>query len=401
MKKTLLIITGALLLLSCNNSSEKKGCDEATAKKIADNYDYVIGTQTMAARYHFTDKSALVETAEGIMEMGSNVIKFSINPLAADPELQEYKYWTPLKLATDCPTIKTVLDMPFKYTILWATSPGVNWYDGMAENEKVTEYYTMLDFAKYLLKQYKGTGRVFYLGHWEGDWLLLGHTDNTQEKIDPVRINGMIDWYKIRQKAIDDARAAVQSDVKVYNYAEVNRVTPALYKGYDRMVNKVLPNINVDYVSYSSYESIVEEVSGANYSELKDYLFKSLDYIEKNMKPKASITGKRVFIGEFGYPLRVVRTPTEQLKRTLNTLRASIEWGCPFALYWEFYDNEGDTEGYWMINSKNEKQPVYNKYAAYYKEMHEYVYQYALENGSAPSDEDFREKACSLLSSVK
>jgi hypothetical protein len=46
---------------------------------------------------------------------------------------------------------------------------------------------------------------------------------------------------------------------------------------------------------------------------------------------------------------------------------AAIEWGCPFVLYWELYDNEGTTDkpgGFWLINEKNEKQPLWHTHLA-------------------------------------
>ena len=384
---------------ACCTPKEEGRISEAEAAAIADSYDYIISTQTFNARYGFTGKSRLIETAEIIKGLGCNSIKFSLNPLAADEELNSMINWMPLKLATECTTLKTVLDMDFKHTLIWVTTPGVEWADGMSEEEKTKEYNSMKELTEHLLTTYKGTGRYFYIGHWEGDWLLLGNYDNTTQTIDPVRIQGMTDWYNTRQKAVEDARKAVNSDVKVYNYAEVNRVTPALYKNYDRMVNKVLPDIDVDYISYSSYESIVEEVSGEDYAKLKDYLFKSLDYIEEQLKPRSDIKGKRVFIGEFGYPLTVVNNSSvNQAKRTANVLRAAIEWGCPFALYWEMYDNEGDKLGYWMINSKNVKQPVYYMYEDFCNDMHDFVKEYALANGQAPGDKEFRTYASDWFS---
>src|SRR3989339_1932582 len=43
-------------------------------------FNYVIGTQTIGARYKFTDEPVLIETANQILAMGSNIIKFALVP---------------------------------------------------------------------------------------------------------------------------------------------------------------------------------------------------------------------------------------------------------------------------------------------------------------------------------
>lgn len=372
---------------------------EKEAERIAAHYNYVIGTQTIGPRYKFTEDHVLVETACRILEMGSNSIKIKLCP--GDIDLDTGKDVAPKIMAEECPVMKSILDMDFSYIFMWVTTPGVDWSDGMTTEEQRKEYSAIKELAEYLLTTYKGSQKQFFIGHWEGDWLLLGNYSRTQEHVDETRINGMIDWYNIRQQAVEDARRQTISDVKIYHYLELNRVNPALYLGYDRVVNRVLPYVNVDYVSYSSYESTSEEISGANYEEMRNYLKASLDYIENQMKPNHEILGHRVFIGEYGYSLPLVdNSPLEQARRSVNTIRAALEWGCPFILYWEMYDNEGDDKGFWMINYRNEEQPVYMIHKDFYQQMKQYVYNYAIHTGSAPSQEIFQQEAITYLSNL-
>ena len=389
-----LYVTVAAILASCSSQNSQ-------ADRALDQFNYSIGTQTIGARYRFTDEPVLIETAKRIREMGSNIIKIALTPTDDDRDNALWKNSLPLKLASENSTLKSVLDMDFTFYFMWVTVPGVDWTDGMSDDEKILEYKALKDLAEYLLVNYNGSDKKFFIGHWEGDWLLLGNYSRTQKSIDKVRIEGMKAWYNIRQKAIEDAREKVSSDVDVYHYLELNRVTPALYKDYDRIVNKVLPYVDVDYVSYSSYESTSEEVSGADYEEMKDYLETSLNYIESKLKPNPSIPGRRVFIGEYGYSLPIVgNSAEEQARRAVHTIRAALDWGCPFILYWEMYDNEGDDKGFWMINSKNEKQPVYNVHEQYYQKMKQYVGKYIKKNGHAPSHNEFREEALDYLSMI-
>lgn len=386
------IAGAALALAGCKNSADPN--------RIAEEYNYIIGTQTIGPKYKFTDEHVLIETARRIKGMGSNFIKFSLNLVDEDKETAEkFKGATPFTIASQEETTKSLLDMDFARIMMWVTTPGVEWNDGMSSDELEAEYNSMYELTAYLLEHFNGTGKEFYLGHWEGDWLLLGSYTYDQQQIDPVRIKGMTDWYNIRQQAVENARDAISSDVKVYHYAELNRVIPSLEKGQDRIVNRVLPLIDVDYVSYSSYESISEDIPshGADLDEVREALFRSLDYIESNMKPRPEISGKRVFIGEYGYQLAITGTPEEQARRTFHTIRAGIEWGCPFILYWEMYDNEGT--GFWMIDDKNIEQPVYKEHQLYYDAMKRYVCDYADEHGEAPPFDTFRQASLDYLES--
>jgi hypothetical protein len=348
--------------------------------------------------YKFTEKPTLLETAERIITMGSNVLKISLNPIEGETEIPEtFRLASPLTLVTEEPTLKAALDMDFTYILLWVTTPHVNWADGMSEAELEMEYKSMKELSEYLLTHYKGSGKKFYLGHWEGDWLLLGNYSKTQERIDSIRIKGMTDWYNIRQKAIEEAGKQIVSDVEVFHYLELNRVNIALREDGDRIVNRVLPYVDVDYVSYSSYESTGE---GYDYDKLKTHLFASLDYIEKQMKPKDNIKGKRVFLGEYGFNLpKVSESPAEQAYCALNVIQAGIEWGCPFILYWEFYDNEGS--GFWMIDKNNVEQPVYKVHEAYYSAMKDYVGEFVSSHKRVPNVEEYKQKATEYIINLK
>jgi hypothetical protein len=386
-----------IVFTSCHQSPEWT----EEMQKEYNGYNFVVGTQTIGAgsQYKFTEKPVLIETAERIIAMGSNILKISLNPVLQDTETPErFRQASPLVLASQEISIMALLEMDFTYNLLWVTTPGVDWTDGMSEEESDMEYQSVRELAEYFREQFRGTGKKFYIGHWEGDWLLLGNYSQTQERIEPVRIQGMIDWYNIRQKAVDDAVNAVVSDTEVFQYLELNRVIPAMKNGADRIVNKVLPCVDVDYVSYSSWESTIEGLSGGgyDYQELKSVLFDVLDYIEKNMKAKDRVKGKQVFIGEYGFPWSDGYYADKQAYCALNVMKAGIEWGCPFVLYWEIYDNEG--RGFWMIDKNNVEHPVYKAHQAFYEEMKKYVRAYIESEGHVPDTAKFREQAIRVIS---
>src|SRR6185503_7792894 len=259
-----------------------------------------------------------------------------------------------------------------------------------SEKERNEEYEEIHAFAKYLLEVYSGTGKTFLLGHWEGDWHLI-NSYNPNEVPAPTKIQGMIAWLNVRQKAIDDAkRDTKSSDVNLYHYTEVNLVQKGM-KGGKCLVNDVLPHTAVDYVSYSCYETIYPHMGNVS-KPLHD----ALDYIESKLPPKVGIQGKRVFIGEYGFSLEHTKTPQKQDLYARDVCRAALEWGCPFALYWEMYCNdnpEGRHRGFWLIDDKNRKQPFYYTLRSYYENMKRIAAEFKKEHGRLPTDNELRKKA--------
>ena len=86
-------------------------------KKLSD-FNYAISTQTVGPKYQFTDETTLVETAQQIKDMGSNLLKFSMHPRYCTenyglPENKQINSLT--KLATLEPSSNKVLNMDFKF----------------------------------------------------------------------------------------------------------------------------------------------------------------------------------------------------------------------------------------------------------------------------------------------
>lgn len=358
-----------------------------------ENFNYVLGTQTIGPKYKFTSDDALVETAKEIYNMGSRILKISLN-------LSSYglsgNYSDVTSIVRDQPSFKYVVDMPFRDYFFWARS-NANWADGYSESERSTDSVQLYNLTKYLLTNYNNTGKTFYLGHWEGDWYLLPNYDRNYVPSDE-RCRNMANWYRTRQNAVDKAKSDTQfSGVNVFHYAEINQVVDAKDSGKKRVVNCVLPLTNVDYVSYSSYDA--QWFDQSRYNSI-------LNYIQANLPPKAGITGKRVFVGEVGNSLEksgwdIYKHETDNRK----FLRTALAWGSPFVLYWEMYNNEFDTannrhRGFWLINDKNEKQPLYFTFQYFYKAAKEYVANYKILNNRLPDSMEYAAWSASYLNLV-
>ncbi|QLZ69953.1 hypothetical protein FOLKNPGA_02753 [Legionella sp. PC1000] len=320
-------------LLSFNSQAVPNDSDSLLKQQI-------IGTQAIGAKYHFTSDDPVVEQAKRILDMGSKMIKIS---------------------AKEGPVLDAILDMPFDTYFFWWRSDGKIWENGLSAPDKAKEYKATYSFAKKLLTRNAQLERTFYLGNWEGDWYLI----DPKNQIEPSqkKIQGMIDWFNIRQKAVEDARKDVGANslAKVYLYAEVNRVRDAMVFNKARVVNKVLPKTNVDYVSYSSYDVQQEPV---------DVIKQTLNYIEDKLPKKTGINGRRVFIGECGIQAKLVGfNPQKHEKVNRDIFIKFLQTNVPFILYWEMYNNEvenNEHQGFWLINEKDQKQPLYDTLEALY-----------------------------------
>jgi len=221
-------------------------------------------------------------------------------------------------------------------------------------------------------------------------------------KKDPTEdsIKGMIEWFNTRQKAIEDAQKDIpHENVEIYQYAEVNMVQKAINGGVT-LTNNVLPFTNVDYVSYSAYDTVNKLYKYKDSPEewlalMEKELPPALDYIESKLKAK-DIEGKRVFIGEYGFPIKHLKTAEKQDKASRVVMAAALEWSCPFIVYWEVYCNE-NLSGFWLIDDKNIKQPIYYTHQEFYKRGKKYVQDYLKENGKKPTQQEFLKIAAGWL----
>jgi hypothetical protein len=286
--------------------------------------------------------------------------------------------------------------MPFYYYFMWVTSmQRVKWADpaGYTEQDAETEYREIYDLASHLLETYNGSGKAFYFGHWEGDWLLVKGFDSKMDPI-PHRVENMIKWLNNRQRAVDDAkRDHPESDVKIFHYCEVNQVMKGL-DGKTCYTTEVLPHVNVDYVSYSAYDAQLKPA---------EMLPAALDFIEQHLPEKEGVPGKRVWIGEFGYKAKG-STPDEVKQRSLEFAQIAIQWGCPYVLHWQLYDNEfenGEYNGFWLIDNHGHEQPFYYALEAYFRSARTFVAGQLNVKGHVPSEEVFRTGAIEALEKAK
>jgi hypothetical protein len=181
----------------------------ALSDPAVDSYNMRVGTQTFSGLYKFTTNTLLVETAEAITNLGSDTIKFYMghNTSGQSGVTLSSNITNLLTLARDEPSYRRVLDMPFRHLIIWEypfSNPDAPFQDGnYTSTEQANDYREMYDLTRYFLTNYNGSGKTFFLGHWEGDGYLS--VNNWTTNPSAAVVSGMILWENTRQKAVDDA----------------------------------------------------------------------------------------------------------------------------------------------------------------------------------------------------
>ncbi|WP_439130897.1 hypothetical protein [Polaribacter sp.] len=369
-----------------------------------EDYNFILGTNSFPTKYQFTNYTKLIEQAKQTKALGSNIFKTTIS----EKKLKDYGYKPKdvdniMDVLDLIPDYQKIFNMDFKYFFFWVhTATKIKWKNGISKQQEKRLYKEIFNFTSFLLKEYNNTGKTFFIGNWEGDWLLHGE-GNKKSNPSKETVANMTKWLQIRQRAIADAKNKSKSkNVNVYYYIEVNLALKGM-DGGTCITKDILPNVDVDFVSYSSYESSKKK----DYQTNKKVLTKVLDYIESQLKPKKGLPFKRrVFIGEYGGHAFDDRPQTHlrQFDNVKDIMQISIEEDLPFALHWQLYNNEyaknGKSKHMSLINEEGKKRPMYFLHQNYYIQLNDYLKNYKQQNKTYPSQTDFKNKALEVLDIV-
>lgn len=387
------------------------GASEAPPQNEPPLLSLAVGTQSIGVRYQFTPESAVLESANQMAALGSDTLKIALTPnYTKDYLLERHATIRSLMdLLRAHPSYGQAMDLPFRNIMLWAypfSDSKSAFKTGKISDAEVEKIYREIyDLTAHLLQRYSGTGKTFFLGNWEGDWHML--RENYDSNLDPTpeAIQGTIRWLNLREKAVADARRDTpHTDVKVYFYVELNHVRKAMESNRPALVNRVLPHIRTDFVSWSSYD-VTKPAALLGGEAGRALVFQALDYIEAHL-PKSEIPGKRVFVGEYGFELASFKDPDLQRKYTASIMKWALEWGSPFVLYWELYCNEvdpatGRSRGYWLIDDRGVKQPVWFLHEEFLARARRYLEDYRAKHGTLPSQATYNRAAVALIEEIE
>lgn len=380
-------------------------------------YPHILGSQQFGNQYSFGEVGIRVhDYANATYRMGNRVIKFRLsNKYATDDGFTAIAGIDRLvKLARDHPEVKAVLDSPGTDYLFWVSSFSYpNWSNqldtnGLKPAVQTAIYNEVRDLAEYLLTNYNDTGKTFYLGNWEGDWMLSGEFRDDPNTIPANRIQGMIDWATVRQQAVDDAKAAVpHSGVNLWFYLEMNKAD-WMRDGLPCVANSVIPALSkLDFISVSSY-SIHKDGGGAAPTAR---VHSDLDQIQGliDAKPDPAIPGSRLIIGEYGYQYSsgAYADFHEFAQAHLATVRDFLSWpggSIRFMLQWQFFNQAASDGGvpYEMcqISNTNTLRPLYYLHENFNRAMRRWVDDVYFRAGSLPSPAEYEDQALHVLENI-
>jgi hypothetical protein len=373
------------------------------------NANFFVGTQAIVSKnwkryrvapftghaYSETGYDMLSEFRESVASTGMNHFKFKLSPNACESyalSCSSDDINSLTELAQVAEVEDTLADPRFKWYHIWLYSWTLRkkLAEDFTDEQLQDEYNEVHALTSHLLQTYQNTGKVFMLGNWEGDWEIMlssGCTIGVNADFScapsPEIISKYIKWASVRQKAIDDAKNEFSGNgVEVFFYIEFN-----LEKGNQRdhpqlpgtprptILNSIVPYVNPDLLSYSSYKSTNRYMDHKgrwfNQTGVDKLLYNILDYAESKLTPSSkNLTGvlgnlnRRVFIGEFS----PVRTRSEALfvSSAAQVVRAALEWGCPFVLHWEIFDNNSSALP--LIPTKSADLSVYTPLRQLFKD---------------------------------
>lgn len=304
--------------------------------KLPADFNRRFGSTHVAGKYHLTDKPFLIEGAEKLLELGTRLGKFWLIPRSNESSYPYNSKWDNYDTLADLVRsdyFAQLLAMPFQTLLFEAHAlPEEGWKKaGLPESfyQRVTEEFYQL--TAHLYRTCRDRDVTIVLQHWEGDWFMRG-AGNLWNPPPPdwqALCERMQRWLIARQAGVNKARAEFGTVAKcrVAHAAEVNRVIDG-WKGVPTMTRNVLPGVELDLVSYSSYDGMRDGLT----------LWRCIEDIRRHARTGPLFGSGAVFVGEIGLP------ENEQKKliaeRWDDWLGALLAANVPYVAQWELFCNE-------------------------------------------------------------
>lgn len=232
----------------------------------------------------------------------------------------------------------------------WTFANGIfdPWLASIPQSVLTAEYTEIFNLCVTLLTT--TSNKDFIIQTAESDWVVinsgLGTAFDPSNVIDKRVINSAVAFYGARVRAVRDARASVVGATsRVFSCIEVNRVLD----GGRRIHRDVLPRLDVDMVSWTSYEGIDDwTLPGATQASVEAAIeSKTIAVVEAIRHEMEKVKGPAarkipIVVGEVGWPenhalFDATFDVGAFLQTMLDTATALDLEGVNF---WQLWDNE-------------------------------------------------------------
>ena len=212
-----------------------------------------------------------------------------------------------------------------------------NWTNGFDGAEAAAEQQQIASLGTYLLTTY--LNKTFIVLQWEGDNAISSVASNQ------TAWDGFTAWIQSRAAGIVQARAAAGNGAShLYSGLEFNLLrSKATGMPCDGATNKcvvsvVVPQVDVDYYSYSSWDSLLPSM---NPSQVATTLTADLTTALGWAKMRdPSVTPARFLVGEFGAPREQSDLgECAATQRAAGIIGAVTQWGAARGIFWQIIDN--------------------------------------------------------------
>ena len=343
---------------SVSASSPSSG---AASASVSVTTAFTAGISHIDGKYRFTQNNYLLEGAQKISDLGSNSIFIYLTPsFRSDYPDESSATWPASDPAGVDALAQTgpydqVFHMPFKTIVMTTlTFANADRVQGIAQlpnrlNAEENEFYQL---TKHLYSRFSGSGKTFVLKNWETDGF-AAYLGNTTGDIPQNVADDLIAWLSARQRGVTRARnEAHDSSVLVLNGAEVNRVLDYAQNGLKRVINTVVPQVNADMLTYSSYDAMVY---GTDAQSVQHSLTQALDTIEKLAPDPQGLGNRRILISEYGLFENEKPGDTWRADTVLSTAKNAGLYG---AFFWNLYDNECKQNGQYSPVASAQGNPL-------------------------------------------
>jgi hypothetical protein len=239
----------------------------------------------------------------------------------------------------------------FQTYLLTVFTPGdaVNWWRrGFSSADYASEQSQIAALGQYLLANPRYARKTFILLNWEGD-NEIGASLQPDAADYPTEADwtAFTSWVQARAAGVRAARAAVPATtVRLWSGLEFNQVdAPGGARcgaaGEHCVIDRVAPLVDVDYYSYSSWQTIsIKETAPA--ASLRTALAGDLSFALTTVKAaRPEVTQANFILGEYGFPRSTYGecAAADYVRELVESFANPDAFQVSYAIFWQVLDN--------------------------------------------------------------